>query len=281
MSTATAASTQQHPEGSEKKIESGVASEPVSLRLVIKSEWIKFRSLRSTISVLAGALVAMLVIALIVAYNTRQITPNLQPNDVVASAPLQGYFLGQLLIGALGVLFVTGEYSTGMIRATLIAVPKRLPVLWGKLVVFVSIAVATLVPISVLAFLASQAVLSQYRTGYSLGDPHVLRVVIGTGFYLTLVGVIGAALGWIVRSTPGALVAYVAVMLVLPVLFSDALGSWGKHVAEYLPSVAGAAFISSLPEQPSLSPWVGLLVLLGWVAVAVAVATAVLRRKDA
>ena len=107
--------------------------------------------------------------------------------------------------------------------------------------------------------------------------------MLGTGVYLTLVGVIGGALGWIVRSTPGALVAYFAVILVLPVLFGDVLGTWGKDVAQFLPSQAGGSFSTSIPESPhySLSPWVGLLVLVGWVAVALAVAAGVLRGRDA
>ena len=258
-------------------------AQPVTVRRVIKSEWIKFWTLRSTWAVLGAAIVGMLVLALVVAYNTRHLTSNLQPNDIAPSATLQGYYLGQLLIGALGVLFVSGEYGTGMIRSTLVAVPRRLPVLWAKLVVFVTVTAASMITVSIVAFLCAQALLSHYRSGFSLSDPGVLRVVLGTGIYLTLVGMIGGALGWIVRSTPGALVAYFAVVLVLPVLFGDALGNWGKEVAQFLPSQAGASFSTSIPESPhySLSPWVGLLVLVGWVAVALAVAAGVLRRRDA
>ena len=95
------------------------------------------------------------------------------------SATLQGYYLGQLLIGALGVLFVSGEYSTGMIRSTLAAVPRRLPVLWAKLVVFVSLIAVSMIAVSIVAFLCAQAVIGLSRTGYSLTDPGVLRVVIG------------------------------------------------------------------------------------------------------
>ena len=258
------------------------AAQPVTLRRAIRSEWIKFWTLRSTWAVLGAAVVGMLVLAVVVAYNTRHLTSNLQANDIAPSATLQGYFLAELLIGALGVLFVSGEYSTGMIRSTLVAVPRRLPVLWAKLVVFVTITAVSMVTVSIVAFVSAQALLSHYRTGFSLSDPGVLRVVIGTGVYLTLVGMIGAALGWIVRSTPGALVTYFAIVLVLPVLFGDALGNWGKEVAQFLPGQAGASFSTSIPESSySLSPWVGLLVLAGWVAVALAIAAGVLRRRDA
>ena len=258
------------------------AAQPVTLRRVIRSEWIKFWTLRSTWAVLGAAVVGMLVLAVVVAYNTRHLTSNLQANDIAPSSTLQGYFLGELLIGALGVLFVSGEYSTGMIRSTLVAVPRRLPVLWAKLVVFVTITAVSMITVSIVAFVSAQALLSHYRTGFSLSDPGVLRVVIGTGVYLTLVGMIGAALGWIVRSTPGALVTYFAIVLVLPLLFGDALGNWGKEVAQFLPGQAGASFSTSIPESSySLSPWVGLLVLAGWVAVALAIAAGVLRRRDA
>jgi ABC-2 type transport system permease protein len=261
---------------------SAVDAQPVTLRRVIRSEWIKFWTLRSTWAVLGTAILGMVVLGLVVAYNTRHLTSNLQPNDVAPSATLQGYYLGQLLIGALGVLFVSGEYSTGMIRSTLVAVPRRLPVLWAKLAVFVAVAAVSMIAVSVVAFLCAQALLSQYRAGFSLSDPGVLRVVIGTGTYLTLVGVIGGALGWIVRSTPGSLVAYFGIMLVLPVLFGEALGNWGRDVAQFLPSQAGASFATSIPESPaySLSPLAGLLVLAAWVILAIAVSAVLLRRRD-
>lgn len=258
-----------------------VDTQPVTIARVVTSEWIKFRSLRSTLAVLGAAMLGMVVIALLVAYNTRHITPNIQPDDHVQSSTMQGYYLGQLLIGALGVLFVSGEYSTGMIRSTLAAVPTRLPVLWAKLIVFVVVTTVSMVCTCLIAFVAAQAVISRFRTGYSLGDPGVLRVVIGTGIYLTLVGVIGAALGWIVRSTPGSLVAYVAVVLVLPILFSTVLGTWGRKVAEFMPTVAGGSFVRTIREPDTLGPWAGLIVLLAWAVVGIGVAAVELRRRDA
>jgi ABC-2 type transport system permease protein len=258
-----------------------VESQPVTTRRAIRSEWIKWKTLRSTWAVLGVAVVAMVLIGLIEAYNTRHLTANLQANDIAASGPLQGYYLGQLLMGALGVLFVSGEYSTGMIRSTLAAVPKRIPVLWAKLVVFVAVVGTSMIVITFVAFLSAQGLLSHYRTGFSLSDPGVLRVVLGTGIYLTLIGVIGAMLAWIVRSTPGSLVAFVGVVLVLPVLFGDALGNWGKNIGKFLPSSAGGRFAESIPDGYTLTPWWGLVVLIGWVLLGVAVAVVLLRRRDA
>lgn len=258
-----------------------VNARPVTLRRVIGSEWVKFASLRSTWAVLGAAVLGMIVLALVVAYNTRHLGGNLQPDDVVASSTMQGYYLGQLLIGALGVLFVSGEFSTGMIRSTLAGVPRRLPVIWAKLAVFVSVTLGSMVVVCLLAFVAAQALISHYRTGFSLTDPGVARVVIGTGIYLTLIGMLGAAVAWIVRSTPGSLVAYVAIILVLPVLFGSVLGNWGKDVAQYLPSSAGGSFVMSIREPYTLTPWVGLGVLVLWVAGALVVAAVTLRRRDA
>lgn len=194
---------------------------------------------------------------------------------------MQGYYLGQLLIGALGVLFVTGEYSTGMIRSTLAAVPRRLPVLWAKLIVFVGVTAVSMIVICLVAFVSGQALIAHYRVGYSLSQPGVLRVVIGTGVYLTLIGVLGAMIGWIVRSTPGSLVAYVAIILVIPVLFGSVFSQWGRDVAKFMPSRAGASFISSLPEPDSLSAWTGLVVLCAWVIAALIAAVVNLRTRDA
>jgi ABC-2 type transport system permease protein len=257
-----------------------VDSRPVTLARTVKSEWIKFRSLRSSWAMLGAGGLSMVIIGLIVAYNTRHLSANQAPEDLTPSATLQGYYLGQLLIGALGVLFVSSEFSTGMIRSTFAAVPKRVPVLWAKLVVFFTVTAVTMVPIGVVTFLASQALIGHYRAGFSLSDPGVWRVVLGTGLFLTLVGVIGGTIGWIVRSTPGALVSYFALLLVLPV-FGELLGSAGKHVVQFLPSQAGAAFISSAPESPHLAPGIGLLVLLIWVVAGVTVAIVSLRRRDA
>jgi uncharacterized integral membrane protein len=258
----------------------GEVGKPVTGRKVIAAEWVKFRTLRSSWAVLGAAVLGMLVIALLVAHNTRHLA-GLAPEDAAASGPLQGYFLGQLLIGALGVLFVTGEYSTGMIRSTFAAVPKRLPVLRAKLVVFTVVVGVSMIAASVVAFVIAQAYLGHYRTGYSLGDPGALRVAIGTGVYLTLVGLLGAAAGWIVRSTPGALVAYIATILVLPVLFGNVLGAWGRDVAQFFPGEAGGSFVSITRDNPSLSPWIGLAVMVAWVVVGFGVAAVLLRRRDA
>lgn len=258
----------------------GSLARPVTLPRVIGSEWIKFRTLRSTMAVLGAAVLGMLVAAALVAYNTRNLA-GIQPEDVAPSATMQGYHLAQLLIGALGVLFVTREYSTGMIRSTFGAVPTRLPVLAGKLVVFVAVTLVAMVASCLVAFLGAQAFISRYRTGASLGDPGVLRVVVGTGVYLTLIGMLGASLGWIIRSTPGAIVTLIGLVLVIPGLIGSLLGQFGRDLVQYLPSNAGGSFVSSVRDTTSLAPWVGLGVLVAWVAALSAIAAVRVRRSDA
>ncbi len=253
----------------------------VTFPRVVASEWIKFRTLRSSWIVLASALVAMIAIGALIGYNTGlHWSGNLDPEDRVASAPLQGLYLAQLLIGVLGVLFVSGEYSTGMIRSTLAAVPRRLPVLGAKTLVYGVICLVTLIPASFAAFFAAQASLRHYGHGTALGAPTALRVIIATGVYLALIGLFGSALGWIVRSTPGGISLFVAILLVLPGILSVLPGQWVKDAVKYLPGEAGASFYSTLQADNSLSSGTGLLVLVIWVLGALAVAGGLLMRRD-
>jgi ABC-2 type transport system permease protein len=258
----------------------GAVDGRVTLPRVIASEWLKFRTLRSTVLVLLVAMLAMVAFGAIIGHNTRHVA-GLDPEDVVASGPLQGYYLGQLLIGSLGVLVVSGEYSSGMIRATLAAVPRRLPVLLGKLVVFIVVVGTAMIAASIGGFLVAQGFLSGYRPTYSLSDPDVLRVVVGTGVYLTLIGLLGGALGWIVRSTPGSLVALFALILVLPVLLLLFHGAWAQHLGAWLPTGAGQSFSTSLRTPGALAPWTGLAVMVAWVVAAYLVAATLLHRRDA
>ena len=197
----------------------------VSFVRVINSEWIKFRTLRSTWYVLAGAMVAMIGIALLIGANLGPKWNTLSAQNSAPSVVLQGYFLAQLLIGVLGVLFVSAEYTTGMIRSTLAAVPGRISVVAAKGLVFGGVALATMVTASVIGFLGAQAFLSQYNHGVSLGSAGVLRVVLGTGAYLALVGLLGAAIGWILRSTAGGIAALFGLLLVVPVILNALPGS--------------------------------------------------------
>lgn len=257
-------------------------TEKVTPGRVLNAEWIKFRSLRSTWYSLGGAVAAMIGTAAVIGYTSSTATwSELEPGLAAATGPLQGFFLAQLLIGVLGVLLVAGEYGTGMIKSTFAAVPKRWPVLGAKAAVMGAVALVTMSVASFAAFFAAQAFLGPDGHGSSLSDPGVLRAVAGTGVYLTLIGMLGGALGWILRSTASAIAAFLGLLMVLPVLVGFLPGSVGDTVTKYLPSEAGEAFVSSLSSSDALSPGAGVAVLVAWVVAALAVGFVVVRGRDA
>ena len=274
MSTSTLTSRSPHVEAT--------ADAGVSLRRVITSEWIKFRTLRSSWYTLGAAVAALITIAVIIGYVTSTSDwSSVDADDRAASAPLRGYYLGQLFIGVLGVLFVAGEYGTGMIRSTIAAVPKRLPVVAAKSAVFGLVALAAMTVSSFIAFFGAQAFLSGDGHAASLSDPGALRAVAGVGVYLALIGILGGALGWIIRSTAGAIAALVGVLLVIPVVVQAVPTTVTTTVAQYLPADAGGSFLATVQAPDTLGPWAGLGVLVLWVAASLAAAVVVVRRRDA
>jgi ABC-2 type transport system permease protein len=273
--TMTPASVEQRPGRP-----SGPAGEKVTLARVVNSEWIKWRTLRSSWFMLAGAVGASILIDTLIGYNTGKNFTDLAPEDSAPSGVLQGYYLAQLLIGVLGVLFVSGEYSTGMIRSTLAAVPRRVPVLVAKAVVFGLVALVSMIVTELIGFALAMALRSHYGHGVSLTDPGVLRVVLGTAVYLALIGLLGGALGWIVRSTPGGISTLVALLMVIPVILQVLPGAWARDVAKYLPGNAGGSFVSSVPASDTLTPGAGLVVLVIWVLAALGLAGVLLKRRD-
>ena len=249
---------------------------------VLNAEWIKFRTLRSSWYTLAAAVASMAGVGAVIGYTSSTATwSELEPGIAAASGPLQGFFLAQLFIGVLGVLFVTGEYGTGMIRSTFQAVPRRWPVLGAKAVVFGIVALTAMTLASLAAFFAAQGFLGPDGHGSSLGDPGALRAVVGTSIYLTLIGVLGGALGWILRTTAGAIAALLGTLMILPLLVGFLPGSVGDTITKYLPSEAGEALATSIEQPDLLAPGAALAVLTLWVAGALALALAMLRRRDA
>ncbi len=257
------------------------AAGPVTLPRAVRSEWVKFRTLRSSWLMLLAAFASMVASGAAIGYDTGRNWAGIAPEESAPSGGLQGFNLAMLLIGVLGVLFVTGEYGTGMIRSTMAAVPRRVPVLVAKAGVFGGIALATMISASLATYGAAQAFLVHYGHGTSLNAPGVLRVVIGTGVYLALVGLLGSALGWMVRSTAGGISTYVGLLLVLPSIVGLLPGSISKTLTRYLPSNAGKSFITSVHKPHTLTTWTGLSVLVAWVLVALVIAALQLRRRDA
>jgi ABC-2 type transport system permease protein len=249
---------------------------------VIRSEWTKFRSLRSTLYTLLLAVVFMIGLgALFTGIQAGQAN-GLDPGQTGISASLTGTFFAQLSIGVLGVLVITGEYSTGMIRASLAVVPTRLPMLWAKLAVCAGAVFGTMLVASLAAFELGQLLLSGKHLDASLSDPGALRSIIGAALYLTVAAMTALALGALLRNTAAAISTFVAVFFVIPPLTMLLPASWTDHFVQYLPSNAGGMLIDgTYGIAHPLSPWTGFAVMCAYAAVLTGAAAWRLRRADA
>jgi hypothetical protein len=194
---------------------------------------------------------------------------------------LAGVNLSQLAIAVLGALVITGEYSTGMIRASFAAVPKRLPVLWAKTAVFGLVTLLLMVGPVLIAFFASQAILSRHHIlQVSFSHPGVARSVIGGAVYLMLVGIFALGIGAIVRNTAGAIATFAGIFFVIPPLMNILPSSWNDAISKYLPSEAGRQLFSLTHDSNSLSPAAGGLLFVGYCALTLAIAAVLLVRRD-
>ena len=252
---------------------------------VVLSEWTKLRSLRSTLWSLFIAMVLGIGLACLFGAVTSSHWGGMSPHERANRHPLDialaGVNIAQLAIGVLGVLIITGEYSTGMIRATMSAVPKRLPVLWAKAGVFGAVTFVLMLPTVLIAFFASQAIVSHIEPlKTSLSSPGVLRAVIGGALYLTVLGVFCLALGAIVRNTAGGIALFAGIFFVIPPLMNILPSSWNNAVSPYLPDAAGRDIFSLTTGAHDLSHWAGFALFCGYAAAAVAVAAVLLRRRD-
>ena len=249
---------------------------------VVRSEWTKLRSLPSTIWSLLTAVT--LIVGFGVVYAMVRVTrPPADPAAFdAAGVSLAGVQLAQLAVGVLGVLLVTGEFATGSIRLTLAAVPNRLPVLWGKAVVFGLTTLVLCVPAVVTAFVVGQSILSAEHLDTNLGEPGVARAVLGSALFLAVVGLFGLGLGALLRNTAGGIASLFGLFFAPQMLVDLLPGSVSDHVYKYLPAPAGQAIMFVEPDPVlSLSPWAGLGVFALYTAIALGLAAWLLRRRDA
>jgi ABC-2 type transport system permease protein len=252
---------------------------------VARSEWTKLWSLRSTRWSLLLAVVAMTGLGIVFGAVQMAHWSQMSQHDRLTFNPvdtsLGGWHIAQLAVGVLGVLVISGEYSTGMIRSSFGAVPKRLPVLWAKAAVYGAVVFALMLPSALIAFFVSQAILRQHHVQTTIGAPHVLRAVVGCALFLTITGLLGLALGSLVRNTAGGIATFAGVMFVLPGITAILPNSWGDSIDPYLPLSAGTAILQIQPDSSSLAPWTGLLLFLGYGAAAMLIAAVLLVRRDA
>jgi ABC-2 type transport system permease protein len=259
----------------------------VTGRHVLRSEWTKLWSLRSTWITLGLGLVFLVAFGLIAAARYQASFGSGQPGDedlanaTALSLSLFGVNFAQLALGVLGVLVTAGEYSTGMIRSTLTGVPRRLPVLWSKSAIYGGVALLVGVAGAFAAFVFGSGIVSATPAAMTLSDAGVLRSLLGAGLYLGLIGVIGVALGALLRSVAGGISVLVASLMLIPGLISLLPTSWQDDIGPYLPSNAGQSMFALTHDATSLSPTAGLLVFLGWTVLALAGAAYRLARSDA
>ena len=253
---------------------------------VIRSEWTKLWSLRSTRWSLLAAFIAMAGLGPLVAAVQMSRWTHLDAHERLTYTSLDpavgGWHLAQLAIGVLGVLVISGEYSTGMIRSSLMAVPRRLPVLWAKTGVFATVSFVLMLVATFISFYAVQAIVTQRHLQHSLGDPGALRVVLGTALFLTLLGVLCVALGALMRNTAGGIALFVFLLFVLPGITAILPSSVADSINPYLPLNAGTTVASvRFDDSHHLSSWGGFAVFAGYAGVAVVLAAIGLRRRDA
>jgi ABC-2 type transport system permease protein len=263
---------------------STIALEGVTQARVARSEWTKLRSVRSTRWTLLVTLLLIIGIGLLACAVFEARWPHLAAHERSDFHPLRanlaGVNFGQLAIGVLGVLVITAEYSTGMIRSTFMAVPKRLPVLWGKALVFGVVALAVSLPAVFIVFFAGQSILSGQHINISVSHPGVLRSLFGAALYMTVMGLFGLGLGAIVRNTAGGISALAGIIFVLPPVLDLLPSSVSNSVGPYLPSNAGGALWTITPDPHTLAPWAGFGVFCAYAAVALVIAAVLMRRRD-
>jgi ABC-type transport system involved in multi-copper enzyme maturation permease subunit len=254
---------------------------------VIRSELTKMWSLRSTLAALITTAAVVVVPGLLLCAMRAANWPPRNPADALgfdpAAVSLTGVYLAQLALGVLGALVVTGEYATGTIRATLTAVPGRLPVLWGKVAAVILAGLAVTLPSVLAAFLGGQSFLAPQHIQTSLSAPGVTRAIIGSALFLTAVGLLGLGLGALLRSTAAAVSALVGLLFLVPILVGMIPGSAGATIGKYLPYAAGTAVTNVQPADPhfTLAPWTGLGVFCLYVLVSLGLAAWRLRSRDA
>jgi hypothetical protein len=252
---------------------------------VVLSEWTKLRSVRSTRwSLLIAVLITTglpCLFAAVTSSHWGSLSPHEQADRHPVDIALFAVNLSQLAIGVLGVLVITGEYSTGMIRASMTAVPKRLPVLWAKVGVYAVVSFTLMLPSVLIAFFASQAIMSHHQPLQISFSAHgVARAVVGGALYLMVIGVFTLGLGAITRSTAGGISTFAGIIFVIPPLMNILPTSWNNAISPYLPSNAGRAVFSLTHGSDSLAPWPGFALFCGYAILTIAIAAVLLLRRD-
>jgi hypothetical protein len=261
-----------------------------TFRSFVTAEWIKLRTVRSTMYTLVVAAIASIGIAALACQRlaaelsggNAPLTPDGQVGGIDGiSRSLIGGVAAQLAIGALGVLVVTSEFGTGMIRASLSAMPQRGRWIAAKLAVFGVVVLAVGQVLTFTSFGIGQAILATQHGGASLGDPGALRSVVATGLYISLIGLLGAAFGLIIRHTAGALSSVLGAVFVLPAITSAFPVHLQNAVQRFLPETIGEQAATAHQLANHFPAWGGIALMVGYVAALTALGCWLLQRRDA
>jgi ABC-type transport system involved in multi-copper enzyme maturation permease subunit len=252
---------------------------------VLRSEWTKLRSVRSTFWALTVTVVLGIGLGAVISAATAHSYAKFSVSQKLSWDPTgvsgAGMAIAQLAIAVLGVLCISSEYSSGMIRTSLIAVPKRGRVLAAKSLVFAGVTFVVGEVTTFVAFFVGQALISGHAPHAALGDPGVARAVVGAGLYLTALAVLSVAAGALLRHPAAAIAAMVAVLFVLPAIAQALPDSWRNPVTEFWPTQAGSQLTSVYHSAHTLQPWPGFGVMCLFVAIVYAIAWTLLDRRDA
>jgi len=255
---------------------------------LVRSEWTKIRTVRSTIWTIGATIVLGIGIGALVTALTRSHWSNMNSFGRASFDPtatsLIGLLFAEFAIGVLGVLVISAEYSTGTIRATLSAAPNRSRVFAAKIVVFGVLSFIVAEATSFVAFFLGQLLLSAPATHQTLSDPGVFRAVFGGGLFVCVLGLMALGLGTIIRHTAGAISVFVALLLVLPIIVQALPYSLSTDVRRFMPVPIAARMVttnSANIDYRSFTPWVGMLILCIYAVVLLVIGASMLQRRDA
>ena len=253
-------------------------------RDVLVSEWTKLRSVRSTYWSVLLAIVLGIGLGAAISAGTAASYSDMSLHDRLifdpAAISLAGLFFAQLALGVFAIMTVSAEYSTGMIRTTLAAVPQRGYVLAAKATLVAAISFLTSIGVAFAAFAIGQLIFARHHLSVGLGDPGVTRAVLGGGLYIGGLSLFALGLAAIIRHTAGAITGLVAVVFIIPIVTQLLPESLQHNFSRYLPANAGSAVTNVVQIPQSLGPWTGYLVFLGWIAVVMGTGYYLLRTRD-
>jgi hypothetical protein len=258
---------------------------PARARDVLASEWIKFRSVRSTYLTLLVAAVAAVSIGYLVTHSDATHWPAMTAQARAALDPVGDSFAGlgiaQLAFGALGVLAISSEYTTGLIRTTFASVPRRRAVIAAKAAVIGVVSLLAGELIAFATFFTGQQALSAQHLNVTLAHPGALRGVLAAGFYLAVMAWVGLGLGTVIRHTAGAITAMTGVVFLLPTIVGALPAPWNTTIGKFTVNLAAQQTIAQHPHPGYFSAGPSFLIVAGYAAAAIAAAAFMITRRDA